>query len=186
MRLIAIVGMTGSGKSEASVIFEKMGYQRIRFGDITDDILKEKGLELTEENERSVRENLRKDHGMSAYAKMNVPKVRETVSKKNVIIDGLYSWEEYVLLKQEFPFMVVLAVYAPPALRYERLVEREVRPLTYEQSRGRDKNEIENLNKAAPISMADYTIVNTGTLFDLKASTQKFLDWFDQKDEEPK
>ena len=45
MRLIAIVGMTGSGKSEASVIFEKMGYQRIRFGDITDDILKEKGLE---------------------------------------------------------------------------------------------------------------------------------------------
>ena len=183
MRLIAIVGMTGSGKSEASMLFEKIGYLRIRFGDITDDILRERGLEITEINERNARENLRKEHGMSAYAKLNVPKIRQAIGKKNIILDGLYSWEEYVLLKQEFPNMIVLAVYAPPELRYERLVDRQVRPLTFEQSRGRDKTEIENLNKVAPIAMADYTIVNTGTLFDLKSSIQKFFDWVTQREE---
>lgn len=184
MRLIAIVGMTGSGKSELSKLFEKIGYLRIRFGDITDDLIKEKGLEINEENEKFVRENIRKEYGMSAYAKLNIPKIKQAVEKKNVIIDGLYSWEEYTLLKAEFPKIIILSVFASPFDRYERLVDREIRPLTFEQSRARDKKEIENLNKTAPIAMADYTILNVGTLFDLNTNLDKFFTWLEEYENE--
>jgi len=180
MKLIAVVGMTGSGKSELTRIFEKKKYTRIRFGDLTDEIIKERGLDFNENNERIIRESLRKEHGMGAYALLNIPKVKAALQKNHTIIDGLYSWEEYQLLKQEFPKMVVLAIYAPPSLRYERLVDRNIRPLTFEQSKDRDKKEIENLNKAAPIAMADYTITNVGTLFDLQESVDKFLEWYDE------
>ncbi|MEM2138919.1 MAG: AAA family ATPase [Candidatus Woesearchaeota archaeon] len=184
MKLIAIVGMTGSGKSELSKFFEKEGYKKIRFGDITEEIIKQKGLDVNETNEKAVRESLRKEYGMSAYAKLNLPKIEELLKKNNVIIDGLYSWEEYVFLKEKFPFMVVLAIYSPPETRYERLTEREYRSLTKEQSRNRDKSEIENLNKAAPIAMADYTILNVGTLYDLEINFKKFLEWLNELEEE--
>jgi len=34
---------------------------------------------------------------MAAYAKLNLPRIDETLQKSNVVLDGLYSWEEYVL-----------------------------------------------------------------------------------------
>lgn len=184
MKLIAIVGMTGSGKSELSKLFEKNNYLKIRFGDITEEILKEKNMDINEKNEKIVRENIRKEYGMSAYAKLNLPKIEELLKKGDVIIDGLYSWEEYLFLKEKFPKMIVLAIYAPPETRYERLTDREIRGLTREQSILRDKSEIENLNKAAPIAMADYTILNVGTLYDLELNFKKFLEWLNEYEEE--
>jgi dephospho-CoA kinase len=135
MKLVAIVGMTGSGKSELARLFEEKGFTKIRFGDITDEILKQRGLSLNEENEKKLRESLRKEYGMEAYAKLNLPKIEAAIKKNNVIIDGLYSWEEFTLLKSKFDKgIIVLAIYSPPEMRYERLVDREIRPLTMEQA----------------------------------------------------
>jgi dephospho-CoA kinase len=121
---------------------------------------------------------------MEAYAKLNLPKIEESIKKNNVIIDGLYSWEEYLFLKSKFgKELIVLAIYSPPDMRYERLVDREVRPLTMEQARARDKVEIENSNKAPPIAMADYTILNVSTMYDLKNNTDKFFEWMKEMDE---
>ena len=41
-KVVAIVGMAGSGKSEVSRVFESHGFVRIRFGDITDEEMKKK------------------------------------------------------------------------------------------------------------------------------------------------
>jgi dephospho-CoA kinase len=178
MRLIAIVGMTGSGKSELARIFEERGFRTIRFGAVTDDILRQRGLPLTEENEKRLRESLRKEHGMEAYAKLNLPRIEAAIQKNDVMIDGLYSWEESLFLNGRFGRkLVVLAAYAPPGIRYERLSGRKVRPLTIEQARARDRGEIEHLNKAAPIAMADYTIRNVGTLSELRDEVDEFLEW---------
>lgn len=184
MKLIAIVGMAGAGKSELSKFFENAGYKKIRFGDITEQIVREKGLDVNEENEKKVREGLRKEYGMDAFARLNFLNIEEAVQNSNVIIDGLYSWEEFTFLKEKYgKKLIVLAVYAPPETRYERLVDREIRPLTKEQSRGRDKVEIENSNKAPPIAMADYTILNVGTLHDLEEKYEKFMEWINEEGE---
>lgn len=182
MKLIAIVGMAGSGKSELANLFEENEFTIIRFGEITDEILAKKDLEITEENEKKARENLRKDHGMAVYAKLNLEKIEDALKKSHVVIDGLYSWEEYLFLREKFRHIITLAVYAPPETRHERLVEREVRPLTKEQARKRDIKEIENLNKSGPIAMADYTIYNVSTLFDLKENLGKFIEWMKTED----
>ena len=92
MKVISIVGMTGSGKSEVASFFEQRGFVRIRFGDITDQEVEKRGLVLNEENEKYVRELLRKEHGMSAYAELNLPRINSALESSNVVIDGLYSW----------------------------------------------------------------------------------------------
>ena len=165
MKLAAVVGMTGAGKSEVAQIFEKNGFIRIRFGDITDEEVRKRGLELNEGNERRTRESLRKEYGMAAYAVLSLPRIERTLKQKDVVIDGLYSWEEYLFLRDHFgEDLALVAVWASPKTRYARLASRAVRPLTLGEARGRDRAEVERLNKAGPIAMADFTLLNESSL----------------------
>jgi len=69
----------------------------------------------------------------------------------------------------------VVAVCHRPAMRYARLSQRPVRPLTLKEAYSRDETEITHLNKAGAIAMADYTIVNEGSLKDLEKETKKII-----------
>lgn len=176
MNVVSIVGMAGSGKSEVAKVFEGNGFKKIRFGDITDEEIRKRGLELNEENERYIRQQLRKKHGMAAYAKLNLPKIDALLESSNVVIDGLYSWEEYTLLKSRYGNRFhVVAVWASPRTRYQRLMNRPVRPLTMEEAASRDIAELENTNKGGPIAMADFTIINESSLEDLRREAEKVL-----------
>jgi dephospho-CoA kinase len=176
MLVVAIVGMAGAGKSEVSRVFESKGYARIRFGDITDEELQKKGLDVNEENERRMREALRERYGMEAYAMLNLTKVDLAIKTSPVVVDGLYSWEEYKFLSNYFQqnFRVV-AVWSSPATRYARLSQRPVRPLKLEEAYSRDEAEILNLNKGGPIAMADFTIINESSMKDLEKDTKKTI-----------
>jgi dephospho-CoA kinase len=184
-KIFCIVGMTGSGKSEVSDELVKRGFAYLRFGQITLDTMKERGLEVNEANERATREGLRKEFGMGAFATLNIPKLDELAKKSNVVADGLYSWTEYKILKEKYgDSMCVIAVYAPPKIRYQRLAERKstaadqnkrFRPLTEEEAKKRDYSEIENIEKGGPIAMADFMIPNIGTMDELKAAVDKIL-----------
>ena len=177
MKVVALVGMAGSGKSEVARFFEKNGYIRIRFGDVTDIEVAKRGLPLNETNERQVREHLRKEHGMAAYAKLNLPHIDDALQKSNVIVDGLYSWEEFILLKDYYgDKLKLVAVYSSPKTRSIRLAVRRIRPLTTQEAADRDKNEIEIINKGGPIALADYTITNESTLQELKDQTQYIIE----------
>jgi len=176
MKVVSIVGMTGAGKSEVSKVFEENGFVRIRFGDVTDEEIKKRGLELNEENERYIRELLRKEHGMEAYAKLNLPRIDLAVKHSDVIIDGLYSWEEYTFLKAHYgENFYVVAVWASPGARYARLTSRPNRRLTLEEAANRDRAEIENINKGGPIAMADVTIINESSLENLRKEAIRII-----------
>jgi len=176
MKVVTIVGMAGSGKSEVAGLFEKHGFTRIRFGDVTDQEVKKRGLELNEENERHIREMLRKEQGMDAYAKLNLPRIDAALKNSAVVIDGLYSWEEYVFLKDHYgENLCLVAVYASPATRYARLTGRPDRRLTVEEAANRDAAEIDNLNKGGPIAMADFTIINESSLENLNKQTERII-----------
>ncbi len=176
MKVISVVGMAGSGKSEVARVFERDGFAMVRFGDITDEQIKKRGLELNEENERHVRQQLRDEHGMAAYAKLNLPRIDAALKSLNVVVDGLYSWEEYTLLKSRYgDGFHLVAVWASPRTRYARLARRRIRPLTVEEAVSRDIAEIENTNKGGPIAMADFTIINEWSLQDLERETSRVL-----------
>jgi dephospho-CoA kinase len=183
-QIVAIVGLCGAGKSEVADFFVAHGFAYIRFGQITLDEVKRRGLEPKEENERPIREEFRKKHGMAAFAILNMPKIDEFLSqKKNVLADGLYSWSEYKELKKKYgDALVVIAVYASPQTRYARLEDRRTRysndpnmkyrSFSRAQAQARDVAEIENIEKAGPIVMANFTIVNEGTIEDLNKQTE--------------
>ncbi len=176
MKVVSIVGMAGSGKSEVARLFEQSGFTRIRFGDVTDEELKKQGQELNEENERRVRELLREEHGMAAYAKLNLPRIEAALAGVDVVVDGLYSWEEYLFLKEYYgENLYLVAVWSSTAMRYSRLGRRFNRPLTPEEAAGRDRVEIENLHKGGPIAVADHIIVNESSLEDLREQTKRII-----------
>ena len=160
-KIIAIVGMCGSGKSVASDYLVEKGYKKIYFGGVTMEKLKENNMEVTPENEKYMREKLRTELGMAAYAKILLPRIVEYEKEGNVVLDGLYSWDELVVLKEKLGNKLkVIAIIADRDLRYSRLNVRDIRPLTNIEAENRDIAEIENLAKGGPIAMADYFLLN--------------------------
>jgi dephospho-CoA kinase len=178
-KVVAIVGMCGTGKSDATEWFVERGWQRIYFGQVTMDELKERGLEKNEKNERSIREELRRNHGPAAFAKLLLPSIERAAEEGPTILDGLYSWSEYKCLKQHFgDDITVAAIITDRSVRYERLTTREIRPLTYEEAESRDYAEIENLEKGGPISIADRFILNNGDVEALNAQVSALIEEF--------
>jgi dephospho-CoA kinase len=176
MEVVAIVGMAGAGKSEAARLFEEGGFQRIRFGDITDAEVRKQGLELNEKNERIIREQVRTNYGMAAYAIVNLPRIEMALEKSPVVIDGLYSWEEYTFLNNNYENRFgIVAIWASPKTRYARLAGRSVRPLTAQEAASRDEAEIKKINKGGPIAMADFMVLNEAALADLEREVKKVI-----------
>lgn len=166
-RIIAIVGMAGGGKSVACEYLERKGYQNIHCGDVIINKLKEENKEITPQNEKIMREKLRKQHGMGVVIELLLPRIRETITKKNIILDSLYSWEELLILQKYFKDnLVIIGILTDRKKRYERMAKRKIRPFTYEEALERDISEIENLTKGSVIAIADYYIFNNGNLED--------------------
>ncbi len=176
MNLIAFVGMCGAGKSVATEAFEQAGYSLVYFGGVTMDELARRGLEKNEKNERMIREGLRAELGPAAYAIKSLPKIEAGLEKGNVVLDGLYSWSEYKVLKERFPNLMVVAVLTDRQNRYDRLSVRPIRPLTAAEATSRDYAEIENSEKGGPIAIADRYLTNNATAEEFKAKIEALIE----------
>jgi len=172
--IIAIVGMAGSGKSEAvNYLQKKYNYPKVYFGEATFDRLKKEGLELNYANEKNIREKIRQEMGMGAYAILAMPKIDSIFEKSGmVLVESLYSWDEYKVLKNKYSDKFkVIAIFASPEIRFARLKSRlKERPIDdIDTFNRRDLTEIEGTDKGGPIARADHMIINHGTLEELHA-----------------
>lgn len=167
LKILAFVGLTGSGKSTAVEYFTEKGYPKVYFGGVILDAMTEAGLEHTQENEKPFREEFRQKFGKDAVANKIVEQIQHLAAagQHRIIADGIYTWTEYKVLKKAFPGELELAaIVAPRRLRYHRLSQRTIRPLTNTEAYGRDTAEIENLEKGGPIAIADHYIINNGSI----------------------
>lgn len=176
-RLVAVVGMTGAGKSEVINILKEYGFDNVYFGSVTFDEMMRRNLQINEANEKLVREELRSGGDMAIYAKLAEPKIRKTMKTGiNISLESLYSWSEYLYLKEKFSDKVlILSVVADYATRLHRVNIRHNRPLTKTELDSRDKSQIENLEQGGPIARADFYIYNNGTKNELRKSVEKFI-----------
>lgn len=170
-KLIAVVGMPGSGKSEAiEHLMAKYQWPKIYFAQPTFDEMERRGLERTQANERLVREDLRNLHGEDYYAQEAAKKVETLSDAPVILLESFYSAPEYRVFHDRFrETFLIIAVHARPQLRHERLLHRPERPLTAEEAVERDWAQLNRLTQGTPIALADYMIVNEGTREELQA-----------------
>jgi dephospho-CoA kinase len=177
--IVAFVGLSGVGKTEATDIADALlSPVRFYFGGVVLNEVRKRGLDTTPENEARVREELRAEHGMAAMAKLLLPDIRTALDEERpVLIDGLYSYAELKLLREAFgAALVTIAIHSRKTIRAERLATRSVRPLTFAEMIERDRREVEALEKAQPIALADYHVINEGSVDDLRADISAIVD----------
>jgi len=166
-KIIAVVGLAGAGKSVVVDYITEKGHPKVYFGGIIYAAMNEAGIEITPESQQIFREEIRKAEGNDFVVNRAIKQTRDLLAtgQHRIILDGLYSWTEYKILKHEFPGeMWVFAVVAPKKLRHRRLTSRPERPFTQAEADQRDWSEIENLEKGGPIAIADHYILNDGNL----------------------
>lgn len=181
-KIVAFVGLAGSGKSSAVDYLTEKGYPKVYFGGVILDEVKRRGLELTQENEQPIREELREKEGKDFVVKRIIKQIHGLMhaGQHRIVADGLYTWTEYKALKHEFPGeLTVVAIVTPKHLRQHRMANRPVRPLTPAQLDQRDWAEIENLEKGGPIAIADHYIINATNLEKLHHQIDEILNSID-------
>ena len=159
--IIAITGLPGSGKTEASDFFKKKDLPIISFGKIINDYVDQNKLEHTEETHKKLRMEFRQKYGKEAMAVLNKKKISDALSKNAiVVIDGLHSWEEYLYLKKEFKDVrvYILALYTEKSIRYSRIAKRKYRSHLFGEER--DVHELIDTNMGIIIALADYLVKN--------------------------
>ncbi|MFZ2545352.1 MAG: AAA family ATPase [Candidatus Saccharimonadales bacterium] len=167
IKIVAFVGLAGSGKSAAVEYLTEKGYPKVYFGGIIYKAMEEAGIEVTWESQRVFREEIREREGKDFVVKRVIKEVHDLIDagQHRIVLDGLYTWSEYKILKQEFPGdMTVVSIVTPKHLRKQRMANRPERPMTSIEVDERDWTEIENLEKGGPIAIADYFIHNEGEL----------------------
>jgi dephospho-CoA kinase len=165
-KLIALVGMPGSGKGTCTDhLSHHYQLPLIHFGNMLYEEVARRGLDNVAD-EKFVREDMRRQEGPAVFAKRVAQKAQEYIAKgyTAIAIDGLYSWSEYKYLRSVFgDGLIVIAVVAPRHVRYERVLARSDSHRKYtsaHQVEEREIDEIENLEKGGPIAFADYTLLN--------------------------
>ena len=166
-KIIALVGLAGSGKSSAVEYLTEKGFPKIYFGGVIYKAMDEAGIEKTWDNQQQFREEIRRREGKDFVIKRVIKNIHDLINagQNKIVLDGLYTWSEYKFLKHEFPGqVVVIAIVTPKYLRYQRMTKRIERPMQPHEVDQRDWSEIENLEKGGPIAIADYFIINDGSL----------------------
>jgi dephospho-CoA kinase len=180
VKILAIVGMSGSGKSVVVDYLTKKGYPKVYFGGMIYKEMEKRGIPRTEdgESEKKFREEIRETEGKDWVVKQVIAETRDLISagQKRIVLDGVYSWTEYCTLKHEFPkALTFIAIVVDKELRYERVAVRPGRAFDGNAIRERDRSEIENLEKGGPIVAADYYILNNGSIEDCTNQLDEIL-----------
>lgn len=178
IKIIAFVGLPGAGKSTATDYVTSKGYPKVYFGGVIYAAMDKVGLEHTVENEAMFRIEIRKKEGADFAAKPIIQEIHGLVNsgQHKIVVDGLYTWDEYKIMKHEFPGeLTVVAIVAPRRIRHRRLATRPKRPLTEAESNARDWSEIEDIQKGGPIAIADHYIMNDGDFENLYNQINKTL-----------
>lgn len=124
--VLIITGLSGSGKSNAGLFFQKKGIPVVAMGEVTYKVLNQKSLLITEANEAIVREELRSKFGSNIFAKKVTPEITNLLTKhKTVVIEGLRSIAEYVYFLKKSPKTRILFIEAEREVRYKRLMNRK-------------------------------------------------------------
>ena len=175
MKVLAVVGMPGSGKGEFSIIAEDMGIPVVVMGDVIREEVKKLGLPPTDESMGIVARTLREKHGLAAIAHVCVP-VITGLQADIVLVDGVRGDAEVALFSESFPDFSLVSIDAPLSTRFTRLSERGRSDDLQDISEliARDEREC-SFGLGRAMELASVRIDNTGTREAFQEKVREYL-----------
>jgi len=177
--IIGITGTDGAGKGTAVEYLATKGFTHYSSRSFIVAEIQRLGLESTRNQMRLTANELRAKYGNEFVVKQAYEKARAEQNDK-VVIESIRALAEAEYLKSQDG--ILLAVDADVQLRYERVQDRrsdsdKVTFAEFVAHEELEKNDPDpnGMQKASVIAMADYTITNNGTLEDLHAQVDEFL-----------
>lgn len=174
--IIGVVGTIGAGKDTVAEYLAKKGFQHISLSDILREIMGKENIEITTANMTDYGNKLRNKNGNGYLAKLAYKKIDQS----NSIITSIRQVGEIEYLKTKSNFYLI-KVDAPIEIRLKRLIERkregdikniqELKKIEAKQASGKGGDM--NVNKC--LAMADYTVVNDGSLDKLRRQVDQIL-----------
>jgi dephospho-CoA kinase len=172
-RVLCVTGMPGCGKEELLKVAESLGLPVLRMGDVVREEARRRSLPFTDAEVGGMADGERKQHGLGIWAKRTIPHV----TAKTTLVDGIRGTAEVEAFREAWPGQVaVIAVEAPPDVRYER-VKNRARPddsPTFEAFLERDRREL-SWGLGDIIATADHHLHNEGTLEDFQRQARGLL-----------
>ncbi len=170
MKILAIVGLPGSGKTTAIEAIRDLGIV-VTMGDVVRNEAKRRNIEPSGNNLGKIAKELRENQGPGIIAKKCMDLI---MKKKNevIIVDGIRSLVEVRIFRTNWKFPII-AIIVDEKNRLKRLFNRfrSDDPKDLEELKERDRRELKfGLDKV--IEKADYNISNNSTIDDLKITTK--------------
>ncbi len=179
MRVIGIVGLPGSGKSEGAAIAEDEGIPVVTMGDVIRAECRDRGLDPAVHHGEIARA-LREENGPGAIAERSLPVIEDRLGAADtVVVDGIRSGTEVDRFEAAFgEDFDLVCVEAPFETRAERLDLRGRDAVSGEDGESleqRDRRELE-FGMGEAMERAALTIENTGTLDQFREQVRELLE----------
>jgi dephospho-CoA kinase len=123
MRLIGVVGLPGSGKSEVSRCAAELGIPVLVMGDVIRRVAAERAIDPDDAALGRISGELRETYGRGAIARLMLPAIRE-LGAPVVLIDGIRSDAEVDEFRSAFPGFTLIGVSSSFETRWRRLRRR--------------------------------------------------------------
>jgi dephospho-CoA kinase len=120
--VVGIVGLPGSGKSEAAAVAEELDVPVVVMGDVIRQACRERGLDPATDHGQ-VAQALRAENGPAAIAEASLPAIEEALAETGtVVVDGIRSDVEVDCFERAFgETFTLVSIEAPFETRAERL-----------------------------------------------------------------
>jgi dephospho-CoA kinase len=185
--IIGVVGKIAAGKTTVAKFFEEKGFCRVSCSDPLIDLLTHnvsdyswipelpEKAEPTRDKLIEFGKYLKDKYGGDILIRLAVDKKRHC---RNIVIDGVRSREEVGAIKRLGGR--VIYVEAKPEIRYERLMRRRAEKdkviQGFEDFLRMDEEEEKLYHTTKLKDIADYVIVNEGTLEELRRKVGRIID----------
>ena len=176
MRVVGVVGLPGSGKSEAAAVADRLGIPVVTMGDVIRRACRERGLDPAKHHGQ-VAQALRNESGPAAIADRSVPMIEDALrAYDTVLVDGIRSDAEVDRFEEAFgDDFVLVRVEAPFEVRAERVEDRGRDDPDAESLRDRDEREL-GFGMGEAMERAEVTIENTDSLEAFHERVQALLE----------
>jgi len=180
MTIIGITGTDGAGKGVVvDYLIEQKKFSHHSARTLWVDEIEKRDEPVDREHMRLIANDLRRLHGNDYFIAESIRRAREA-DEKYVVLESLRALAEVETLKREGG--VLLAVDADQRLRFERIQERASASddISFDEFVAHEALEMNDpdpngMQKAKVMEMADYTLLNEGTLEELHAQIEDVL-----------